>query len=157
MSRTLALDIGNRRIGIAVSDATKMIARPLCIVDRKTVDAIATLVALVHEHAVDEVVVGYPINTNGTVGAQAAAVAQFVDGLRAAVHVPVILVDERFSSQEAAEIRATHKRHHKPKRAAGADADADDDVAAAVILQRYLDERRSVLANWGIDEEEDEL
>jgi putative Holliday junction resolvase len=135
MARTLGLDIGNRRIGVAVSDASKLIARPLCVIDRKHEDASARLKALFAEYEPDEIVIGYPYRADGGVGEQAARVDAFVAELRALTQIPLTRFDERFSTAEAREIIAGKKRTRQPEH--------DDAVAAAVILQRCLDERRA--------------
>lgn len=132
MARTLALDVGDRRIGVAVSDVTKLIARPLCVIDRKREDAIVRVVALIAEHDADEVVVGLPLHANGSAGEQARQVQAFVEALRAHLKVPIRWVDERYTTQDAKQILAETRRRKQP--------DYDDAIAAAVILQRYLDE-----------------
>lgn len=133
MARTLALDIGNRRIGAAVSDVTKLIARPLCVIDRKREDAVARVVALVAEHEADEVVIGLPLHADGKLSEQARQVQAFVEALGARLGVPIRWVDERYTTQDARQVLAEVRRRKQP--------DHDDAIAAAVILQRYLDER----------------
>lgn len=135
MARTLALDVGNRRIGVAVSDVTKLLAKPLGVIDRKTEDAPARVLALVREQDADEIVVGLPYHADGRVSEQAMLVKKFIDGLLPALTVPVTFVDERHSTQDAKAIIAEQKKRKQPMH--------DDAIAAAVILQRYLDERRS--------------
>lgn len=132
MARTLALDVGDRRIGVAASDVTKLIARPLCVIDRKREDAIARVIALVAEHAADEVVVGLPLHADGSVSEQARQVQAFVEALGAQLDVPIRWVDERYTTQDARQILTEVRRRKQP--------DHDDAIAAAVILQRYLDE-----------------
>jgi len=132
MARTLALDIGNRRIGVAVSDPTKLIARPLCVIDRARENALARVTAMVAEQDVDEIVIGLPLHSDGRLSGQAQQVQSFADGLRACLDVPLRFVDERYTTQDAqAIISANHGRKGNKMR--------DDAVAAAVILQRYLD------------------
>ncbi len=133
MARTLALDIGNRRIGVAVSDVTKLIARPLCVIDRKREGAIERVIALVAEHEADEVVVGLPLHADGNLSEQARQVQAFVEVLGARLSVPIRWVDERYTTQDARQILAEVRRRKRP--------DHDDAIAAAVILQRYLDEQ----------------
>jgi putative holliday junction resolvase len=143
MARALGLDVGNRRIGVAVSDASKLLARPLCLIDRKAEDGVMRVVALVREQQADEVIVGNPLNTNGSAGPQAERVQQFAEQLRTQLSVPLVLVDERYSTQDAREIVQSKKAKQQPKH--------DDALAAAVILQRYLDERRT---QTGVNEDE---
>lgn len=133
MARSIGLDIGRRRIGVAVSDSSKIIARPVEIIDRRRANPLTRIAALVDEFQADEIIIGYPYNTDGTVGEQAAQVRQFAEALRARVSVPLHYYDERFSTSDAQEIIGAHRRKNHPT--------ADDDIAAAVILQRYLDER----------------
>ena len=135
MARSLGLDVGNRRIGVAVSDGSKLLARPLCVIDRKVEDGVTRVLALVLEQQADEVIVGQPLNTNGSAGPQAERVAQFAEQLRAMLTVPLVWVDERYSTQDAREIVQSKKAKQQPKH--------DDALAAAVILQRYLDERQT--------------
>lgn len=147
MPRSLSLDVGNRRIGVAVSDASKLIARPLCVVDRKTENALARLVALAGEQQVDEIIVGLPLNANGTKGEQAERVEQFVAQLVSRVTVPIKLIDERYSTMEAQNIMAQNGKRGGSRAGAraGKSSQPDDAVAAAVILQRYLDEQRDAV------------
>jgi len=146
MARTLALDVGGRRIGVAVSDATKLIARPLCVIDRTREDALARIAALVAEHAADEVVVGLPVHADGNVGEQACQVQTFADSLRERLIVPLRFVDERYTTQDAQQIIAESRR--RPPRAGRHARVTDDAIAAAVILQRYLDEQRGEPQAW---------
>jgi putative Holliday junction resolvase len=135
MARSLGLDVGNRRIGVAVSDAIKVIARPVEVIDRRRQNAIRRITDLVHEYQTDEIVVGYPWNTNGSAGEQAHAVESFTEQLRTAVNLPVRYYDERYSTGEAKDIISSRKRKDQTQH--------DDAIAAAVILQRYLDEARA--------------
>jgi len=145
MARTLALDVGNRRIGVAVSDVTKLLAKPLGVIDRKVEDAPAQVLAWVKDNDVDEVIVGLPYHADGRVSEQAMLVRQFVDGLLPRLDVPLKYVDERHSTQDAKAIIAEQKKRKQPAH--------DDAIAAAVILQRYLDERRSEIDEFEIGEE----
>jgi putative Holliday junction resolvase len=146
--RILALDPGERRVGVALSDELGILASPLCILHRPGRER-ATLVAdLAREHGVVEIVVGFPRTLRGEVGPQARRVERFVEELREAVDVPVRLWDERYSTAEAADLMAaTRKRSAgRPRpggRAGRLAAPHLDAVAAAVILQEYLDSRRS--------------
>lgn len=134
MSRSLGLDIGNRRIGVAASDTLKMIARPLLVIDRTRQDAIGAIAACIESQQADELVVGYPLQANGVAGAQAQAVERFVNALGKRVTIPIVYCDERYSTSDARELM-TAKRQRSS-------AEPDDAIAAAVILQRMLDRRR---------------
>jgi putative holliday junction resolvase len=122
--KVLALDYGSARTGVAVSDPTGTVARPLGIVERAaSEDGIARLVELARDEDVERIVVGLPITLRGEHGAQAEETDRFVELLRAAVDLPVESFDERFTTKlaEAGETRAEQ-----------------DAVAAAHLLSSYL-------------------
>ena len=99
----LALDYGSARTGVAVSDATGTLARPLGVVERAGTEAgLRRVVELVAAEAPERVVVGLPLTLRGEAGAQAQETERFVDALRAAVDVPVESFDERFTTALAA-------------------------------------------------------
>jgi putative Holliday junction resolvase len=143
--RVLALDVGERRIGIAISDPTGSLARPLQTLVRgsreEDFDAIAALVA---EHDVGLVVVGQPLSLDGTEGPQARRVARYALALAARLPVQVVSWDERFTTAAADEI-LRQSRKEKKRRRARADGELDA-IAAAVILQSYLDGKGSEFA-----------
>ena len=123
--RVLALDYGAARTGVAISDATGTIARPLEVVERAaTADGLARLRAIVRNEEAELVVVGLPLTLRGEHGAQARETDAFVEALRSALDVPVESYDERFTTGLAA---------------ADANADAPEDArAAAHLLSTYL-------------------
>jgi putative Holliday junction resolvase len=138
--RVLGLDVGERRIGIAISDPTGTIVRPLETLTRGSRDQdLAALAALVAEHDVELVVVGQPLSLNGSEGPQARRVARYADLLADHLSVPVVSWDERFTTVEAEEILLQSRGRKKRRRARG-DGSLDG-IAAAVILQSYLDSR----------------
>ncbi|MHB1243227.1 MAG: Holliday junction resolvase RuvX [Gaiellaceae bacterium] len=99
----MALDYGSARTGVAVSDATGTLARPLCTVERAATEAgLRRLAELVAEERPEHVVVGLPLTLRGEQGAQAEETARFVEALRAVVSVPVVSFDERFTTALAA-------------------------------------------------------
>jgi putative Holliday junction resolvase len=140
--RVMALDVGHKRIGVALSDPGQILASSLQVVERKGQQRdLATVVQLVREHEVGKIIVGYPRSLNGTVGQQAKFVERYVAVLEkklgdSSLDVPVILWDERFSTVTANKLMA-EAGHRGRKRRERIDA-----VAAAVILQDYLDNRR---------------
>jgi putative Holliday junction resolvase len=143
--RILAIDPGERRIGVALSDELGILASPLCILQRRGADRATVVAELAREHGVVEIVVGFPRTLRGEIGPQARRVERFVDELRGAVDLPVRLWDEQYSTAEAtARLAATRKpsagRRGRAARLAAPHVDA---LAAAVILQEYLDSRRS--------------
>ena len=96
--KVLALDYGRARTGVAVSDPTGTIARPLCVVEKAaTGDGLARLAALIGEHEVDRVVVGLPLTLRGERGEQVRETERFVDALNDVTNVPVVTFDERFT------------------------------------------------------------
>lgn len=100
--KVMALDYGSARTGVAVSDPSGTIARPLCVVERAHTDAgLAQLAELVDGEAVEQVVVGLPLTLRGERGEQARASERFAARLRKLLAVPVILFDERFTTDLA--------------------------------------------------------
>jgi putative Holliday junction resolvase len=117
--RILALDYGSARTGVAVSDPTGTIARPLGVVEGAASDpGLTRLRALVSEHGAERVVVGLPLTLRGERGAQAQETERFVETLRGVLDVPVELFDERYTSVLAS---------------------GDDAHAAAHLLSSYLE------------------
>jgi putative Holliday junction resolvase len=122
--KVMALDFGAARTGVAVSDPTGVLARPLCVVERAESEAgLAELARLVHDEDVERVVVGLPLTLRGGRGEQAAATERFVDVLKGALDVPVVYYDERFTTELARRTTAS------------APVDA---LAAAHLLSDYL-------------------
>jgi putative Holliday junction resolvase len=139
--RLLALDLGERRIGVAVSDPTGTIARPLRALERGSrKEDFSAIAALVEAYNAEVVVVGRPLSLDGTVGPQARRVAGYAQALAEHLDVPVVQWDERFSTVRADEI-LRETRGEKAKRRARANGEIDA-IAAAVILQSYLDSGR---------------
>jgi putative Holliday junction resolvase len=132
VARSLGLDVGNRRIGVAASDESRIVARPVEIIDRTRTDAIGRIAELARALQADEIVIGLPCGADGAPGEQARRVQRFSEALGRRVGLPQRFCDERHSTEDAREIINLRKR----KRQGG----PDDAVAAAVILQRYLDE-----------------
>lgn len=136
--RVLALDVGERRIGVAMSDSTGTLAAPLMTINGRVRErAIAQIVALVHEHGVDDVVVGWPLNMNGDAGPQAMQVRGFADQLEAALGRQVALFDERLTSVVAEQILRDMGVRPEKRR------ERIDSIAASIILQDYLDHHRA--------------
>lgn len=130
--RILALDVGDRRVGVAISDPLGLLARSLAVVKRSGHDY-QSIVDMVREYDVKRIVAGYPRNMDGSVGEQARRVEAYVDGLEEHVDVPIEFWDERLSTVEAQRLMIEAGRRARERR------DRIDAVAAAVILQDYLD------------------
>jgi len=141
--RALALDIGDRRVGVAVSDPTGTIARPLTTIERASrQEDFAAVARLVAAHEAVLIVVGRPLSLDGSEGPQARKVTRYAEALSRQVQVPVVYYDERYSTSEASEIM----RARRPlARQSGQPGGVLDAIAAAVILQRYLDNQAGVL------------
>ena len=117
--KVLALDYGAARTGVAVSDATGTLARPVCIVEKAgTAAGLDSLVQVIEREAPARIVVGMPVTLRGEHGEQARVTGDFVNALRARVQVPFETYDERFTSVLA---------------------DGDDAKAAAHLLSSYLE------------------
>ena len=115
--KVLALDYGAARTGVAISDATGTLARPLAVVERAASEpGLRTLVELVAAEGAERIVVGLPLTLKGDHGAQADETAQFVDALRAVVDVPVESFDERFTTRSPppARLRGRRRTHGPP-------------------------------------------
>lgn len=122
--KVLALDYGAARTGVAVSDPTGTLARPLCVVERAGSEAgLAELARLVRAEGAGRVVVGLPLTLRGERGEQAAETERFAEVLRGELDVPVVLYDERFTTELARQRPA---------------AAAEDARAAAHLLSDYL-------------------
>jgi putative Holliday junction resolvase len=132
--RVIAIDLGTRRIGVAVTDALRLAALPHATVARRggqrDLDAIA---ALVRELDAERVVLGLPLSPEGEVGRAARSAETFAARLRAALSVPVELVDESFSTVEAEDVLLEADLSRARRR------QVIDRVAAAVILRRWMD------------------
>jgi len=126
--RVLALDFGSARTGVAVSDETGTLARPIGVVERAATDAgLTRLAGIVAAEEAALVVVGLPLTLRGEHGAQARETAAFVEGLRARLEVPVETYDERFTTTLAQQT---------------AGRAPEDAVAAAHLLQGWLERGR---------------
>jgi len=126
--RVLALDFGSARTGVAVSDETGTLARPIGVVERAATDAgLTRLAEIVAAEEAALVVVGLPLTLRGEHGAQARETAAFVEGLRARLEVPVETYDERFTTTLAQQT---------------AGRAPEDAVAAAHLLQGWLERGR---------------
>jgi len=142
--RLLGIDFGNIRIGLAVSDPTGTIARPLRAitssgsVDKYVASVMKEVVALTAEvDGLDAIVVGLPRSLDGTPHQQTTRTLAFVDSLREATAIPVVTQDERLTSVEAEQRLAIREQDWRKRKK------LLDAASAAVILQDYLDEHRS--------------
>lgn len=137
MVRILGLDVGTVRVGVALSDPLGITAQPLEVIHRKKTNVFRRIAELVAEHEVERLVVGQPLTLSGEEGQAAAAVGSFVQTLQKQIDVPIETWDERLSTAQAERsMIAGGARREKRK-------GSIDKVAAAIILQSYLDARGS--------------
>jgi putative Holliday junction resolvase len=134
--RVLALDLGEKRIGLAISDEEGSFAFPAGVLERKDRrQDLAALAELMAERGVGRAVVGLPLHMDGRSGPEAEAARRFAHDLAGAAGVPVETLDERWTSREAEralrDAGASRKRRHRKG--------AVDEIAATIILRTYLD------------------
>ncbi|MYD11045.1 MAG: Holliday junction resolvase RuvX [Chloroflexi bacterium] len=133
IGRLLGIDPGEKRIGLAVSDAMGVAARELQIRPRRgNAEDFAAIRYIAEEHAIAGIVVGVPINPNAPEGirTQADAVREWISEMRRAIPLPIAEVSEYLTSQEARRLAQARKRHPR---------EPVDDLAARIILQSFLD------------------
>jgi putative Holliday junction resolvase len=143
--RTLAIDFGSRRIGLALSDAAGRLATPYEVIEAALIQlAIERILAVIREEGVEQMVVGLPLNMDDSIGPSARSVMEFAGELRRRTGKPVLFVDERLSSFEAERQLDLRKRQGekltRKRRRRQLDA-----VAAAGFLQAFLDGRLPAL------------
>lgn len=139
--RTLGLDYGTKTVGVAISDEAQIIAQPLVTIERKHANKLrqtyAQIESIIEEQDVGRIVLGHPKNMNNTEGERAEATKEFMEALERRTGLPVILMDERLTTVEADRIldetgvaKSARKEHI-------------DKMAAAIILQSYLDKEHN--------------
>ena len=135
--RSLGLDIGDKRIGVALSDPEGILASPLTIIERtEGSQDMAAITDIINQQRVEQVVVGLPRSLDGTLGRQAEKVKDFTQKLSEQVEIPVEYRDERLTTVMAERL----KRASGGKK--GREKVRSDAQAAALILQSYLEESR---------------
>jgi putative Holliday junction resolvase len=135
--RTLGIDHGEKRVGLAISDEDGQFAQPRSTLARKNPDELLrTIAGIVKDEHVEEIVVGLPLHLDGSVGASARRAQRFADRLKALTELPVIMWDERMTTalaERALDEAGVKRRNQKDK---------IDRVAAAILLQSYLDSKK---------------
>lgn len=135
--RILALDVGNKRIGTALSDELNILAQPLYTIHRKGLDRdIEEILKIVTEKNVGTIVVGLPKNMDGTVGFQGEKTQKFAEVLKQRIETPIIMWDERLTTVSARRIMIENDVKQKDKK------NLVDTVAAVVILENYLNSKK---------------
>lgn len=137
MEILLGLDVGDVRIGVALSDELGVAAHPLCTLTRKNrkVDllAIADLVAI---HKVGRVIIGLPVSLDGSIGTQAEKVQKFAQRLEHVIDIPIEFQDESFTTAEAEDVLRELNKDTKEQK------ELIDEVSAVIILTDYLKQIR---------------
>jgi putative holliday junction resolvase len=137
MRRILGLDIGDRMIGVAVSDELGLTAQGVAVYQRSSLSAdLAYFRRLVSQYDAEAVVVGLPKNMNGSLGRQAQKTLTFVDRLRQACTIPVVVWDERLTTRQAERMLLAGDASRKRRK------QVRDQLAAQLMLQNYLEWRR---------------
>ena len=136
--KIMAVDYGDARTGLAACDRTEFLASPIGVIQEYNFENTVKKVSYaVEEYAVQMVVVGHPLNMDGTAGERAEKCALFAEKLKALVNVPVVLWDERSTTVSAHQVlNETNTRGKKRK-------EVVDAVAATIILESYLNYRRN--------------
>lgn len=135
--RILGIDLGDKTIGLAVSDPTGLLSQPVKTIRRKDIEQdMEAVKQAIDEYDVGRIVIGLPKNMNGSIGPQSEKILQFVDLLKEATGMEVVLWDERLTTvaAERALLEADLSRKKRKK--------VIDSVAASIILQGYLESQR---------------
>jgi putative holliday junction resolvase len=136
MMKILGLDLGSKTIGVAISDDLSLTAQVLTSIQRTTLEKdLAVILGLVNEYQVQEIVVGLPINMDGSSGESARKAEAFIEKLRETFSIKIIPWDERLSTVAAERILLEGDLSRKKRRK------VIDRLSAAIILQGYLDSR----------------
>ncbi len=138
MPRCLGIDYGEKRIGLAYGDELGVATPLAAAVDARKVDRIATIGRVIKERRIEQLVIGYPYNMDGTVGFKAKEVDAFITKLEETFNLPVTRIDERLTSREAG--RTMSLKELRQTRQSG----ILDSRAATLILQDYLDARTTL-------------
>ena len=137
MRRLLGLDVGDRRIGVALSDPLGLTAQRLTVLERRDLAAdLSAIDALVAEHQVERIVVGLPLTLQGSEGPQAKKVTLLVEALRRKLAVPIELIDERLTTVQGERVLRETGASRSTRKG------LIDQLAAQLILQQFLDMHR---------------
>jgi len=133
--RILGLDIGTKRMGVAMSDELGITAQPFETIEASS---LARIVDIVSEYNVQELVVGLPLNMNGSKGPKAKEAIQFVESLKEKISIPIKMWDERLTTMAVEKELISHDVSRRKRRK------SVDKLAAQLILQSYLDSKANV-------------
>ena len=138
MMRIMALDIGTKTIGVAISDELRITAQGLKTIKRKSMgEDFGEISTIITQFKIEKVVVGLPKNMNGTFGKQAEIVFQWIKAFKEKIPLPVVTQDERLSTVEASRTLLEADLSRKKRKG------VIDKLAAVIILQGYLDQIRN--------------
>ena len=136
MPRILSLDVGEKRIGVAISDELHITAQGLETIQQKGKEhTLGTIRDLVEKHDVNKIIVGMPLNMNGTKGQRAKATESFISALKKKFTIPIETIDERLSTAQGERLLIEADVSRKKRKA------SLDKIAAQLILQTYLDSK----------------
>ena len=135
--RVLGLDVGDKKIGLSMSDSTRSIAQALKVYRRSTLEKdLNELKGIAEEHGIEEIVIGLPKDLSGAIGKRATEVMAFAEEVRKYTSINTVLWDERFSTNEANRIFEMAQVSHKKRKP------FIDMMASQIILQGYLDAQK---------------
>jgi putative Holliday junction resolvase len=135
--RVLGLDVGDKKIGLSMSDSTRSIAQALKVYRRSTLEKdLNELKGIAEEHGIEEIVIGLPKDLSGAIGKRATEVMAFAEEIRKYTSINTVLWDERFSTNEANRIFEMAQVSHKKRKP------FIDMMASQIILQGYLDAQK---------------
>jgi putative holliday junction resolvase len=138
MGILMAIDYGVKKLGIAISNPEKTMSVPLTIIEVRPDDShYRTIIKLVSDYNVEEIIIGLPYNMDGSLGFSGNSVMLWSSALEKTLGIPVVLWDERLSTFEAHNMLASiNIRHKKRKKIV-------DSLAASIILQSYIDSKKT--------------
>lgn len=135
--RIMGFDVGTKTIGVAISDESGLIAQPLCVIKRGSFSKdLEEIRRLIEEHSIKMIVVGMPVNMNGTLGPRSEETQRFIDKIKDKVPVPVETWDERLSTAAVTRVLIEGDASRAKRKT------VVDKLAASYILQGYLDSRK---------------
>lgn len=143
MSRIMGLDIGEKRVGVALSDPLGVIAQGFGVIKTEEGDVLEELKAIVETYDVKEIVVGLPLSLDGSIGPQAQKIMEIAQRISEVTGLPVFFWDERLSSREAEKLLISADQSRRRRK------EVKDKVSATIILQSYLESRRKACEGKG--------
>jgi putative Holliday junction resolvase len=134
MPRILGIDLGEKRIGIAVSDALNIIAQGVGVIERRGIkDDVKKIQDLIKQHDISKIIIGLPVNMDGTKGKSARIAIDFADLLKSETSVSIEMIDERLTTRQGERVLLEADVSRRKRKA------HIDKIAAQLILQNYLD------------------